>query len=90
MRRVVALLIGVLAIVWLSGSPASASTLAGCLTSHHVCVTTDGRSLISTSQQDQLEQQIGQDDIYLVVAVSGSPGYNAAMKIGRASCRVRV
>ena len=79
MRRVVALVIGVLAIVWLSGSPAGASTLADCLTAHHVCVTSEGRSLISSSQQDQLEQEIGNGDIYLVAGVSGQGGYDAAM-----------
>ena len=79
MRRVVALIIGVLAIVWLSGSPAGASTLADCLTAHHVCVTSEGRSLISSSQQDQLEQEIGNGDIYLVAGVSGQGGYDAAM-----------
>src|SRR5258708_2307502 len=30
--------------------------------------------------QDQLERDIGNDDIYLVVAASGSSGYNAAMR----------
>jgi hypothetical protein len=79
-RRLVALMIGVLAIGWISGSPAGASTLTDCLAGHHVCVTGEGRSLISTSQQDQLEQQIGDDDIYLVVADSGSSGYDADMR----------
>src|SRR6516162_7548883 len=37
------------------------------------------RSLVSHSQEAQLEQQIGGDDIYLVVAPSGSTGYNSAM-----------
>src|SRR5256885_16546373 len=72
--------LGVLAAVWLSGSPARADTLADCLGKHHVCVTSDGRSLVSQSQQTQLEQAIGNDDIYLVVAASGSAGYNAAMR----------
>jgi hypothetical protein len=66
--------------IWLSGAPAQADTLAGCLAKHHVCVTSAGRSLISQSQQDQLEQAIGSDDIYLVVAAAGSAGYDPAMR----------
>ena len=80
MRRLLALVIGVLAVVLLSGAPARADTLSDCLAKHHVCVTSEGRSLISQGQQAQLEQQIGNDDIYLVVAASGSAGYNAAMR----------
>src|SRR5689334_19992129 len=80
MRRLVALLLGVIAVIWLSGTPARAGTLADCLAKHHVCVTSHGRALISQSQQDQLERQIGNDDIYLVVAASGAAGYNAAMR----------
>ena len=80
MRRLIALLLGVLAAIWLAGSPARADTLADCLAKHHVCVTSEGRSLISQSQQDQLERDIGNDDIYLVVAASGSSGYDAAMR----------
>src|SRR5215831_5915549 len=63
----------------LSPSPASASTLAECLARQHVCVTGDGRRLVSEGQQAQLEQQIGGDDIYLVVAASGSAGYGSTM-----------
>src|SRR5689334_6876300 len=73
-------MLGVLAAIWLSGTPARADTLKDCLAKHHVCVTSEGRSLISQSQQDQLEQSIGNDDIYLVVAASGSSGYDAAMR----------
>ncbi|HEY4851377.1 MAG TPA: hypothetical protein VII22_11305 [Streptosporangiaceae bacterium] len=80
MRRLLALMLGVLAAIWLSGTPARADTLKDCLAKHHVCVTSEGRSLISQSQQDQLEQAIGNDDIYLVVAASGSSGYDAAMR----------
>ena len=80
MRRLMALVIGVLAVVMLAGAPARADTLSDCLAKHHVCVTSEGRSLISQSQQDQLEQAIGNDDIYLVVAASGSSGYDAAMR----------
>ena len=83
MRRLLALMLGVLGVlaaVLLSGGPARADTLADCLAKHHVCVTSEGRSLISQSQQDQLEQAIGNDDIYLVVAASGPSGYDAAMR----------
>src|SRR5436190_18709656 len=73
-------MLGVLAAIWLSGASARADTLKDCLAKHHVCVTSEGRSLISQSQQDQLEQAIGNDDIYLVVAASGSSGYDAAMR----------
>jgi hypothetical protein len=79
MKRLLALVVGVLAALGLSSSLASASTLPDCLARQHVCVTGNGRSLISEGQQAQLEQQIGGDDIYLVVAASGSPGYNSAM-----------
>jgi hypothetical protein len=79
-RRLLALALGALAVVMLSGVPARAGTLSDCFAKHHVCVTSEGRSLISQSQQDQLEQQIGDDDIYLVVAASGSSGYDAAMR----------
>src|SRR5215469_7444892 len=79
MRRLLVLMIGVLAAAWLAGSPAKAATLTDCLAKNHVCVASDGRSLISDTQQAQLERDIGGDDIYLVVAASGSSGYNAAM-----------
>jgi uncharacterized membrane protein YgcG len=69
----------VLSPVLLSPSPASASVLSDCLAQQHVCVTGDGRSLVSEGQQSQLEQQIGGDDIYLVVAPSGPAGYNSTM-----------
>ena len=45
----------------LSPSPASASTLTDCLARQHVCVTGDGRGLVSEGQQSQLEKQIGGD-----------------------------
>ena len=47
MRRLVALVIGVLAVLLLAGAPARAETLSDCLAKHHVCVTSQGRSLIS-------------------------------------------
>jgi hypothetical protein len=81
-RRVLALGVGALAALLLFPvllSPASASTLSDCLAQQHVCVTGNGRSLVSEDQQSQLERQIGGDDIYLVVAPSGSPGYDSAM-----------
>ena len=79
MKGLLALVVSALAVLWLSPSGASASTLADCLARQHVCVTSDGRTLISAGQQAQLERQIGADDIYLVVAASGSSGYNSAM-----------
>lgn len=60
-------------------SAASADTLGSCLAGHSVCVATDARSALSVSQQDQLEQQIGSEPIYIVVAASGASGYNTAM-----------
>jgi len=63
----------------LSPSPASASTLSDCLARQHVCVTGEGRSLVSEGQQSQLESQIGGDGIYLVVAPSGPAGYGSSM-----------
>ena len=71
--------VGVLAALLLAPAPASASTLADCLARQHVCVTSDGRSLVSGGQQSQLERQIGGDGIYLVVATSGSAGYDNTM-----------
>ena len=84
MKRLLALGVGALAALLLSplllsASPASASTLTDCLARQHVCVPGDGRSLVSEGQQSQLEQQIGGDGIYLVVAPSGPAGYNSAM-----------
>ena len=79
MRRLLVLVIGVLAVAWLADSPVKAETLTDCLAKQHVCVASDGRNLVSDSQQAQLERDIGGDDIYLVVAASGSSGYNAAM-----------
>ena len=89
MRRVLIVLAGVLVLALSLGLPASAATETGsakaatitdCLTSEHVCVSSDARSLVSQGQQSQLERQIGNDDIYLVVAPSGSSGYDRAMR----------
>src|SRR5215831_14823997 len=84
MRRLLALGVSALAALvlfplLLSPSAASASSLTDCLAQQHVCVASDGRSLISQSQEAKLEQQIGGDPIYLVVAAAGSAGYNSAM-----------
>ena len=83
-KRLLAVGIGMLAALLLSPlllspSRAGASTLADCLARQHVCVTGDGRSLLSEGQQSQLEQQISGDPIYLVVAPSGSSGYRSTM-----------
>ncbi len=83
MRRLIALMtgvLGVLAAVWLSGSAASAATLTDCLASQHVCVDSTARGIVSQSQQAQLNQEIGDADIYLVIAPSRSAGYDAAMR----------
>jgi uncharacterized membrane protein YgcG len=84
MKRLLALGVSMLAALLLSPlllspSPVSASTLPDCLARRHVCVTSDGHGLVSEGQQSQLEQQIGGDGIYLVVAASGSAGYNSSM-----------
>src|SRR5215470_3107872 len=79
MKRLLGLGLGVLAALWLVPAHASASTLSDCLATQHVCVAGTGRSLVSQSQEARLEQQIGGDDIYLVVAPSGPSGYNSAM-----------
>ena len=88
MRRVLIILAGVLVLVLSWGLPASAATETGsaktatltdCLTREHVCVSSGARNIVSQGQQSQLERQIGNDDIYLVVAPSGSSGYDRAM-----------
>ncbi len=79
MRRLLALGVGTLAALWLLPFQASAATLADCLAQQHVCVDSNGRTLISKDQEAQLEQRIGRDEIYLVVAASGPSGYNSTM-----------
>src|SRR5215469_604422 len=79
MKRLLGLVVGVLAVLWLIAAQANADTLSDCLAKQHVCVAGDGRSLISQSQEAQLERQIGGDAIYLAVAASGSSGYDSAM-----------
>jgi len=75
------LLVGVtvLGVFTLSSFHASAATPTECLAKHHVCVGSDGRSLISEGQRAQLERQIGDDAIYLVISASGASGYNRTM-----------
>jgi hypothetical protein len=84
MRRLLAVMIGLaligLALAWGSAAPASAATLPQCLTKQHVCVSADGRALVSASEQAELQKQIGSADIYLVAAAAGSSGYNPAMQ----------
>jgi hypothetical protein len=69
-----------LAALWLSPSPARASSLSDCLAHQHVCVTSSGRSIVDESDQSLLEDAIGGDSIYLVIASSGPKSYNDAMK----------
>jgi hypothetical protein len=84
MRRLLAVMISLvlleLALTWGNAVPAWASTLPQCLAKQHVCVSADGRALVTASQQTELEQQIGSADIYLVVAAAGASGYDAAMQ----------
>lgn len=82
MKRLLSLvmaMVTVLAALWLFASPAGASEPGDCLAKRHVCVSSDGRGLITPAQQARLEQRIGRYDIYLVAAGSGSSGYNSAM-----------
>ena len=79
MKRLLVLGLGLFAALWLVPAHASASTLADCLASQHVCVAGSARSLVSQGQEAQLERQIGGENIYLVVAPSGPSGYNSAM-----------
>jgi uncharacterized membrane protein YgcG len=72
--------VSVLAVLTLSSFRASAATATDCLAQRHVCVGSDGRSLISTDQQAKLEKQIGDDPIYLVIGASGASGYNGTME----------
>jgi uncharacterized membrane protein YgcG len=78
-KRLLALGLSALAVLWLSSFQAIAGTLTDCLAERHVCVASNSRSLISEGQQVQLERQIGDDDIYLMIAASGLSGYNGTM-----------
>jgi uncharacterized membrane protein YgcG len=64
----------------LFAAPASANTLAQCLAQQHVCESGTARSLVSASQEAQLERQIGAQPIWVVIAPSGPSGYNSAMR----------
>ena len=55
MRRLAALAAGVLAVVLLAAPQARAGTLADCLARQHVCVSGEGRGLVSQGQQAQLD-----------------------------------
>src|SRR5690349_11335691 len=79
MKRLLGLVVAVVAALLLVPAQASAGALTDCLARQEVCVAGDGRSLISQAQQAKLERQIGGDPIYLVVAPSGSSGYNGSM-----------
>ncbi len=79
MRRLLAIGVSGFAVFMASPALAGASTPTDCLAKQHVCVSGNGRGLISESQQSQLKHQIGRDDIYLMVAASGSSGYNGTM-----------
>jgi len=79
-RRLLAIVMGVVALAVPFSVSAKAATLPECLASKHVCVSSEARTLISAGQQSQLEQQIGNSDIYLVAAPSGSSGYDSAMR----------
>ena len=59
---------------------ASASTLAQCLAQQHVCVSGSARSLVSAGQEASWNARSARDGIYVVVAPSGSSGYNSAMR----------
>jgi hypothetical protein len=61
MKRLLGLVVGVLAVLLLLPAQAGASALTDCLGQQAVCVAGDGRSLISQGQQDKLERQIGGD-----------------------------
>ena len=79
MRRLLAVGVSALAVFMVAPAEAAGSPPADCLAQQHVCVSGGGRSLVSERQQAQLQHQIGRDDIYLIVAASGSSGYNATM-----------
>ena len=54
MKRLLVLGLGLFAALWLVPAHASASTLADCLASQHVCVAGSARSLVSQGQEAQL------------------------------------
>ena len=80
MKRLLIAAALVLTGVGLFPAQASASTLAQCLAQQHVCVSGSARPIVSQGQEAQLERQIGAENIWVVVAPSGSAGYNSAMR----------
>jgi hypothetical protein len=80
LKRLPLLALLALGMLWLSPAPARASSLSDCLARQHVCVTSSGRSIVDESDQSMLEDAIGGDPIYLVIASSGPKSYNDAMK----------
>jgi uncharacterized protein YpuA (DUF1002 family) len=66
MKRLLGLVVAVVAALLLVPAQASAGALTDCLAKQEVCVVGDARSVISQSQQAKLERQIGGDPIYLV------------------------
>lgn len=80
MKRLPLLALLALAALGFSSSPAHASSLSDCLAHQHVCVTSNGRAIISEQDQSRLEELIGRDHIYLVIASSGPKSYDDAMR----------
>jgi len=78
-KRLLAIGVSAVAVLTLSSFQASASNPRDCLAQRHVCVSSDSRSLISGGQHAQLENQIGDSDIYLMISTSGASGYNGTM-----------
>ena len=54
MKRLLGLMVAIVAALLLVPAQAGASTLTDCLAKQEVCVVSDGRSLISQGQQDRL------------------------------------
>jgi len=54
MKRLLGLVVGLFAVLLLVPAQASASTLTDCVAKQKVCVSGDGRSLISQGQQAKL------------------------------------
>lgn len=79
MQRRLLLALLALAVLWLSPSPAHASSLSDCLARQHVCVTSNGRTIVNKQNQSLLKERIGRDAIYLVIA-SGPKSYDDAMR----------
>jgi hypothetical protein len=80
LKRLPLLALLALAALWLFPSPARASSLSDCLAHQHVCVTSNGRAIVSQDDQSLLEELIGSDHVYLVIASSGPKRYDDAMR----------